>query len=50
MTDPVNLNVPGLPYLLFALAFFAVVALLAGLLSSIEPNAPAPLPVEPNRR
>ncbi|PSP63940.1 hypothetical protein BRC77_05275 [Halobacteriales archaeon QH_8_64_26] len=36
MTDPVNLNVPGLPYLLFALAFFAVVALLAGLLSPIE--------------
>jgi rubrerythrin len=36
MVDPVNLNVPGLPYLLFALVFFAVVAALSGVLSPIE--------------
>ena len=36
MVDPVNLNVPGLPYLLFALVFFAVVLLFVGVLSLIE--------------
>lgn len=36
MVDPVNLNVPGLPYLLVALAFLAVVALLTGALSPLE--------------
>lgn len=36
MVDPVNLNVPGLPYLLFALVFFAAVFLLVGVLSPIE--------------
>ena len=36
MVDPVNLNVPGLLYLLFALAFFAVVVLLSGALSPLE--------------
>lgn len=36
MVDPVNLNVPGLPYLLFAAVFFAVVAVLTGVLSPIE--------------
>ena len=36
MVDPVNLNVPGLPLLLFALAFFAVVILLSRALSPIE--------------
>ena len=36
MVDPVNLNVPGLPYLLFALVFFTVVLLFTGVLSPIE--------------
>ena len=36
MVEPVNLNVPGLPYLLLALAFFTVVAFLSGVLSPIE--------------
>jgi len=36
MVDPVNLNVPGLDYLLFALVFFAVVALLTLVLAPGE--------------
>lgn len=36
MVDPVNLNVPGLPYFLFAVAFFAVVFVLVWVLSPLE--------------
>ena len=36
MADPVNLSTPGLPYLLFALGFFAVVSLLVIILTPIE--------------
>lgn len=36
MVDPVNLNVPGLPYLLFAVAFFGVVFALMWMLSPLE--------------
>ena len=36
MVDPVNLNIPGFPYLLFALVFFIVVALLAAALVPLE--------------
>jgi hypothetical protein len=36
MVDPVNLNVPGLPYLVFALVFLAVVFLFAAVISPIE--------------
>ena len=36
MVDPVNLNIPGLDYLFFALVFFAVVALLTLVLAPVE--------------
>lgn len=36
MVDPVNLNVPGLDYLFFALVFFVVVALLTLVLAPVE--------------
>lgn len=36
MADPVNLNIPGFPYLFVALVFFAIVFLLSGALSPIE--------------
>lgn len=36
MVDPVNLNIPGLPYFLLAAVFFAVVLVLTWVLSPLE--------------
>jgi ribosomal protein L37E len=36
MVDPVNLNIPGFPYLLFAVVFCTVAVLIAGVLSPLE--------------